>query len=523
MSAIVSTCYGKLEGDEQDGLLVFKGVPFAAAPDGARRWLAPEKPAPWTGVRDARHFGAVAAQNPVMLQALAAMKIDQAQSEDCLNLNVWTPGLDRARRPVMVWIHGGGFTIGAGSQEIYNGSVLARRGDVVIVTINYRLGPLGFLRLNDVTQGRIPSSGNEGLLDQIAALQWVRDNIAEFGGDPDNVTIFGESAGGMSVGALLGMPSARGLFHKAIPQSGSCDTVSSVARANRVAERVLSKLSVSPDNVDAIRALTTAQLLKGLLGPDGVTPDRDLGMAYQPVVDGTLMPRESIEMVAQGSAAGVAVMVGSNLEEWKLFSTMDPGAQALDKAGLTARMSKRMTADFAGSVIATYERARALAGTSISPPELFSAIETDRVFRMPGVRLAEIHGRRDRRVYSYLFTWRSPAMHGALGSCHALELGFVFGTNHLPGMRRFAGEGPAAQKLAGEMQDAWLAFARSGDPGCESLGAWPGYTEARRATMLFDETSGVADAPFDAERLAWDGVPERRSRRCLRLRRLTRQ
>ena len=500
MSAIVSTRYGKLEGEEQTGLTVFKGVPFAAAPENVRRWLPPEKPLPWTGVRDGRRFGAVAPQNSVTNQALAAMKIDQQQSEDCLNLNLWTPALDRARRPVMVWIHGGGFTIGGGSQEIYNGSVLAKRGDVVVVTINYRLGPLGFLRLNDVTNGRIPSSGNEGLLDQLAALQWVRDNIAEFGGDPDNVTIFGESAGGMSVGALLAMPSARGLFHKAIPQSGSCDTVSSIARANRTAERVLSKLSVSAGDADAIRAIPVAQLLTGVFGADGKTPDRELGMAYQPVMDGTVIPRELIEMVGQGSAAGVAVMVGSNLEEWKLFSAMDPSAQRLDKAGLVARMSKRMTADFASSIIASYERARTSAGASITPPELFSAIETDRVFRMPGVRLAEIHGRSERRAYNYLFTWRSPAMRGALGSCHALELGFVFGTNHLAGMRRFAGEGPAAEKLAIEMQDAWFAFARDGNPG------WPGYTEARRATMLFGETSSVAEAPFEEERRAWDGV-----------------
>jgi para-nitrobenzyl esterase len=507
MSVIVSTRYGRLEGEEQTGLFVFKGVPFAAAPEGVRRWLPPERPSAWAGVRDARRFGAVAHQNAVTNQALAAMKIEQAHSEDCLNLNVWTPGLDGARRPVMVWIHGGGFTIGAGSQEIYNGAVLARRGDVVIVTINYRLGPLGFLRLNDITNGRIPSSGNEGLLDQIAALQWVRENIAGFGGDPDNVTIFGESAGGMSVGALLAMPSARGLFHKAIAQSGSCDTVSSVARANRTAARVLSKLGVSVDDADAIRAIPAAQLLTGVFGADGKTPDRALGMAYQPVVDGAVVPRELIEMVAQGSAAGVAVMVGSNLEEWKLFSAMDPSAQKLDEAGLITRMSKRLTADFASSVIANYESARASAGASVSPPELFSAIETDRVFRMPGVRLAEILGRNEQRTYNYLFTWRSPAMRGALGSCHALELGFVFGTNHLAGMRRFAGEGPAAEKLAGEMQDAWLAFARNGDPGCASLGAWPGYSEARRATMLFGETSSVADAPFDEERRAWDNVP----------------
>src|ERR1700678_132602 len=509
MSAIVSTRCGKLEGEEQTGLYVFKGVPFAAAPETVRRWLPPEKPQPWTGVRDARRFGAVAPQNSVTNQALAAMKIDQQQSEDCLNLNLWTPALDRARRPVMVWIHGGGFTIGGGSQEIYNGSVLAKRGDVVVVTINHRLGPLGFLRLNDVTNGRTPSSGNEGLLDQLAALHWVRDNIAEFGGDPDNVTIFGESAGGMSVGALLAMPSARGLFHKAIPQSGSCDTISSVTRANRTAERVLSKLGVSPDDADAIRALPIAQLLTGVFGADGKTPDRELGMAYQPVVDGALIPRELIEMVARGSAAGVAVMVGSNLEEWKLFSAMDPSAQRLDKAGLVTRMSKRLTADFAGPVIATYERARASAGASITPPELFSAIETDRVFRMPGVRLAEIHGRSERRVYNYLFTWRSPAMRGALGSCHALELGFVFGTNHVPGMPAFAGAGAVVEKPATQMQDAWLAFARSGDPSSASAGKWKAYDEASRATMVFGASTKLEDAPRDSERQAWDKVPDK--------------
>src|SRR3984957_19257195 len=381
MSATVSTRYGRLEGEEQAGLFVFKGVPFAAAPDGVRRWLPPERPATWTGVRDARHFGAVAHQNPVTNQALAAMKIEQAHSEDCLNLNLWTPGLDGAHRPVMVWIHGGGFTIGAGSQEIYNGSVLARRGDVVIVTINYRLGPLGFLRLNDVTSGRIPSSGNEGLLDQTAALQWVRDNIAEFGGDPGNVTIFGESAGGMSVGTLLAMPAARGLFHKAIPQSGACHTGASVARANRAAERVLSRLGVKSGDTGAIRALTPAQLLTGTMLADGKTPDPELGMAYQPVIDGTHVPRAAIEMVADGSASGVAVMVGSTLEEWKLFSLMDASLQKLDRKGLGARMSRRLTAEAADSVIDSYAKARAQRGESVTPADLFTATGAARLFR----------------------------------------------------------------------------------------------------------------------------------------------
>ncbi len=508
MSATVTTRYGRLDGDEQGGLFVFKGIPFAAPPTGPRRWLVPEPPASWTGTRDARRFAAVAPQNPVMAGALAAMVIEEPQSEDCLYLNVWTPGLDGKRRPVMVWIHGGGFTIGSGSQAIYDGAVLARRGNAVVVTINYRLGPLGFLRLADATGGRIPSTGSEGMLDQIAALRWVRENIGEFGGDPANVTIFGESAGGMSVGALMGMSAARGLFHKAIPQSGACNTAASIERANRTADRVLAKLGASPTNVDALRALEPAALLKATLLPDG-RPDPELGMAYQPVADGANLPRSAIEMVAGGSVDGVAVMVGSILEEWKLFAVMDPGAAQLDRKGLGARLGRRLAPEAADRVINTYEQARAGRGEPITPPELFSAIETDRAFRMPAVRLAEVQSRREPRVFSYLFTWKSPAMGGALGACHALELGFVFGTNHLPGMKQFAGSGPAAERLATAMQDAWLAFARSGDPSCESLGRWPGYTESRRATMVLGETSKAEDAPRDEERRAWDGVPDR--------------
>ena len=509
MGATLSIHQGRLEGDDQGGLLVFKGIPFAAPPVGALRWLAPEKPASWTGVRDARRFGAVAPQNRVVLTALSAMVVEGDQSEDCLSLNVWTPALDGKRRPVMVWIHGGGFTIGAGSQALYDGSVLARRGDVVLVTVNYRMGPLGFLRLADVTNGKIPASGSEGMLDQVAALEWVRDNIAEFGGDPGNVTIFGESAGGMSVGTLLAMPSARGLFHKAIPQSGACHTGSPVARSNRTADRVLSKLHVDPTDTAALRALTPAQLLSGTMLDDGKTPDPELGMAYQPCIDGKHVPRAGIEMVADGAGAGVAVMVGSTLEEWKLFSLMDPALLKLDRAGLGARISRRLEAGAADALIDGYEKARAARGESVKPADLFTAIETDRVFRMPGVRLAQVQRRHDARVYSYLFTWPSPAMGGALGSCHALELGFVFGTNHLPGMAAFAGTGAAAEKLATQMQDAWLAFARSGDPSTESAGKWKAYDEASRATMVFGASTKLEDAPREGERKAWDAIPDR--------------
>ena len=440
MSAVASTRYGKVEGKEQSGLSIFKGIPFAAPPVGARRWLAPEKPASWSGTRDARKFGAVAPQLPMMLGALQAMVINDPQSEDCLYLNVWTPGVDAKKRPVMVWIHGGAFAIGSGSQAIYDGTVLARRGDVVLVTVNYRLGPLGFLRLADLTDGKIPAGGNEGILDQIAALEWVCDNIAEFGGDPNNVTIFGESAGGMSVGILLGAPAARGLFHKAIPQSGACHTGAPRERANRNAERIMSKLGAS--GAEAIRALTPEQLLKGTLLADGKTPDPELGMAYQPVIDGTMMPKAAIEMVTEGASSDVAIMVGSTLDEWKLFAPMDPGIHKLDRAGLAARYGRRITPDATDALIREYEKARASRGASNAPADLFNALETDRIFRIPAVRLAELHAKRRGRIHNYLFTWPSPAAGGMLGSCHALELGFVFGTNHMPGMPPFAGTGP---------------------------------------------------------------------------------
>ncbi len=508
MSTTVSTRSGKLEGEQQGSLSVFKGIPFAAPPVGGLRWAPPRNPDSWNGVRDARRFGNVAPQNSMMNGALAAMVVEGTQSEDCLYLNVWTPRCDQARRPVMVWIHGGAFAIGSGSQPIYDGSVLASRGDLVVVSVNYRLGPLGFLRLHDLTGGKIHATGNEGILDQIAALEWVRDNIEQFGGNPENVTIFGESAGGMSVGTLLAAPAARGLFHKAIPQSGACHTGSTKERATEKAERIVARLKASGSNPDSIRALTPAELLRGALLDDGVTPDPALAMAYQPVIDETVSSKRPIEMVASGSAKGVAIMVGSMLEEWKLFAAMDPGLPKLDRAGLEKRFSRRLGDENTAGLIEAYTRARKDRGEDASAQELFSAIETDRIFRMPAIRLAEIHARAGARVFSYLCTWRSPAMRGALGSCHALELGFVFGTNHAPGMAPFAGSGPAAEKLATEMQNAWIAFARHGDPACKSIGAWAPYSESQRTTMIFGEKTGAQNAPRDAERAAWEKLPD---------------
>ena len=233
---LIETKSGKIKGSYQDGLYIFKGIPYAAPPVGEFRWLPPQPVKPWKGVRQAQTFGPIAPQNGALSLA-PEYQVEEPQSEDCLYLNVWSPGADGSRRPVLVWIHGGAFNRGSGSSPMYPGTTLARRGNVVVVTLNYRLGALGFLHLKKLTGGRIPATGNEGLLDQIAALQWVRDNIAHFGGDPDNVTVFGESAGGMSIGCLLAMPQARGLFHKAILQSGS-STVKSLDEAIRLTRAV---------------------------------------------------------------------------------------------------------------------------------------------------------------------------------------------------------------------------------------------------------------------------------------------
>ena len=503
MSALVTTTYGKLDGLEQDGLAVFKGIPFATSPVGSRRWLPPLKPSAWNGIRDARNFGAACPQLSLSPVVLGGMQIEEPQSEDCLYLNIWTPKADNKRRPVMVWIHGGAFRIGSGAQVIYDGASLARRGDVVVVTINYRMGPFGFLRLTDLTNGKIPATGNEGLLDQIAALEWVRDNIEHFGGDPTNVTTFGESAGGMSIGGLLAMPAARGLFHKAIPQSGFCHSGRPAARANRYAEKLLAHTGANASNPDSIHSLTTDELLKATLLHGTTTEDPELGVAaYQLVVDGTHLPGVPIGYVASGAASAIPLLVGSTLDELKLFTVVDPSNAKLDQGQLQLRMGRTLGAEAADRLIASYQRARGSRGEPDNALEILSALETDRVFRIPAIKLVEAQLPHQPRVFNYLFTWKSPLMGGALGSCHALELGFVFGTHGRPSMQQFSGVGPQADKLSIEMQDAWLSFARSGDPG------WAPYSSSRRTTMLFGEKSEPVDAPRDEERRAWNGVPE---------------
>jgi len=498
---IVRTKSGEVEGMYENVQFVFKGIPYAAPPVGALRWMPPQPVEPWDGVRPAKEFGNIAPQNPLPGAAMiASLSVNEAQDENCLFLNIWTPALDDARRPVMIWIHGGAFIIGSGTQTMYLRNTLVPRGDVVLVSINYRLGALGFMNLREVTEGKIPASGCEGLLDQIAAIDWVRENIRGFGGDPDNITVFGESAGGMSIGCLMSMPAARGKFQKAILESGAANTVTSFAESSETAAQFLGILGLEGRNVGALRSLTANQVMAAqqklaaiMLAKDGrITP-------FQPVVDGIALPEIPIQSIEKGFAAGINTMAGTNLDEFKLFSAMDPGLQRIDEAGMVRRLESLIPPKHVSSVIAAYREGKNQRGENSSAVEILTAIQTDLMFRIPALRLIEAQCGNNQPAYNYLFTWKSPVMGGALGSCHALEIGFVFGNYD----RAFCGSGPDADALSQKIQDAWLAFARAGNPSCESLGKWEAYGKSR-ATMILDKTCRLEYAPYEAERSVWD-------------------
>ena len=498
-STATRTTYGSLQGSVESGVVVFRGIRYARPPVGPLRFAPPQPPETWTGLRDAVTFGPGAMQtaNAIWGEALVA-----ATSEDCLSLNVWTPAVDDGRRPVLVWLHGGAFLTGAGSRPMYDGSSMARRGDVVVVTLNYRLGLFGYLRGIDLCEG-LPSTGNEGLLDQLAALRWVKEEIAAFGGDPENVTIFGQSAGAISIATMLAMPRARGLFHKAILQSGTAQGLPTTAAANRVMAAILAHLELAPQEAERLRDLSAAQLLDV---QTRVTP-RTSGASYGPVADGVDIPVDPAAAIAAGSAAGIPLLVGTNLEERKFHRRLEAEMDRLTDDGLLARLADARTPAEApfdpSAAVAVYRQARAAQGEPTTPEELWIAMSSDRRYRVPAMRLAELHAAHTPHTYAYLFTWHSPAWDGRLGAGHTVEMPFVFGTLEAPDARDIVPAGSPIGTLAAQMQDAWIAFARSGSPQTPQLQGWEPYTVPRRCTMLFGATSGPVDAPYEAERRFW--------------------
>jgi para-nitrobenzyl esterase len=502
----VTTSSGALEGLERNGILQFRGIPFAAPPIGPARFKAPQPVEPWTGTRPATEFGLCAPQHQSPLEAAMGAP-PFPWSEDCLFLNVYTPACDDKARPVMVWIHGGAYVNGSGSIPWYDGSMLARQHDVVVVTINYRLGPFGYLHLEDVLGHEYAGSGNTGLLDQVAALRWVQREIDAFGGDPGRVTIFGESAGGFSVATLLGTPAAAGLFHRAIAQSGALRNVSRADVAADVCERMLDELGLSSGSADAIvelpadrvldaaDAVGLALLARRFEAGDG--PERAL--PWQPVVDGAVLARHPLEMVAAGEGAQVPLVIGTTSEEFTMFAMAE--LATFDEALLHDRAA-RIFGERAPAVLEVYGRAR----PGASPYDLWVAIGTDWAFRIPMVRLAEAHGRHQ-PVHAYEFSYQSTAFGGMIRAGHSIDVPFPFDNVHKRGVDLLLGTvDDDTRRLASTMAGAWASFATDGTPAVMGLDEWPRYEPADRAVLELGRRVAVRLDPAADERAAWDGV-----------------
>lgn len=462
------------------GAAAFLGIPYAAAP----RFAPPVAPGPWEGIRDAVTYGPTAPKVPYPPPFDALIPEDSIPGDDFLNLNVWTPSPGPGGGlPVLVWLHGGAFANGSGSSPAYAGDAFARDG-VVCVTLNYRLGAAGFLHLDGVPD-------NRGLLDQIAALTWVRDNIAAFGGDLDRVTVCGESAGAMSIGVLLAMEEARGLFRRAILQSGGAHHFLRPASARLITARLAEKLSLAEPTHEAFASVPLPELLDSqgeLRGEIGARPHPDLWgeaalnmMPFEPVTEGLRLPEPD---------CGVDLLVGSNRAEYRLFLVPTGRLDVLPEPRLRA-VAEAYGLD-PDKALPVYREARpgAVAG------EILDAVTTDWFYRIPAIRLAEaVPG-----SYMYEFALRSPSFGGRLGACHGSELAYVFDNLREPGYAQLTGHSPP-QAVADAMHGAWVAFATTGDPG------WSRYEAAgSRTTMIFDEESGAVDDPRPAERELWDGV-----------------
>jgi para-nitrobenzyl esterase len=419
-------------------------------------------------------------------------------SEDCLFLNVWTPALDEGKRPVMVWLHGGGFTSGSASSNAYDGARLADRGDVVIVSVNHRLNVFGYTYL-DPYGDRYKGSGNAGMLDLVSALTWVKDNISGFGGDPDNVLIFGESGGGWKVTTLMAMDAAKGLFHRAVAQSGPALTLMEAATAAQASAALVEELGLAADSIDAILEMSTEEISAAAqhLAAGGMR------VGSRPVIDGVHNLRHPFTPVAPSQSGDVPLLIGSNQTEMsmligagqtELFElTWDalPGALAREIPGIRAE-----------EAIAGYRELH----PDIDPPNLFFEATTDNsVFGRGSFELADRKAEQGGApVYQYYLTWRSPVEGGKWGATHALDIGFVF--DNVVKSESMSGVGEEQQALADVMSEAWLAFARSGDPNHDGLPEWPPYDTANRATMVFDTESRVVDDPRARERAMLDAA-----------------
>ncbi|RGE49367.1 hypothetical protein MHD_00760 [Mannheimia granulomatis] len=491
--AVVQSTQGKIQGYIQDGIVTYKGIPYATA----ERFMPPQKVAKWDDTRLALKYGNICpqlSQNPMNTPLFSGGSF--TQSEDCQNLNIWTPALDNKKRAVMVWIHGGGFQAGSSMEsDTYHGENLARSQDVVVVSVNHRLNAMGFLDLSAYGEA-YQQSGNVGMLDLVAALQWVKENIAQFGGDPNKVTIFGESGGGAKSLVLMAMPSAQGLFHKAIVQSGAVErsgmTLTTSEESRLVAKHTLKNLGLSEKEVDKLRTLPYNELEAASRKALQQTADelkipavlgKNYGMLWTPVMDSKIVPSQPVGEAYPSIAQHIPLLIGSNLTEWMSFPLqLDLAKTQRDNRNTwtEAEKQQKLTARFGAKtaeIIDAFKQA-------YPNRNIADALYVDTFLRVPALKTARLKAAQPAPVYNYLFTWDTPLFGGVPMSYHTAEIPFVM--NAIDKAQHTTGGGEQAKKLAQTKSTAWANFAKTGNPNGGDLPQWDAYTPQNGATMIFD-------------------------------------